>query len=579
MKRTARLLVALLAFVLLCSLVGCATTYEEYSDYSVITVPGEDATTSDAPGGEDAPDPEESTGEDVSDPEEESSDDQGDPQQPDNSEDDTSGDTKTTTGKTQSGGKTTATKVQSGNTTTNNNTPTNTTTKKNDAVDNNTKAPSTTTRPASNRKNNNTIRRNVTIASGKSKVDTYTNTFKGKTYKSMVWTEISTDAYKIELEDFAKKYGCTIKYDQVNFESVRTTLANKLSSGDAYDIVRVQGSWYPRIIISKLLEPLQDAFSTGDCTTDKSNDGIDLEKSKFFAWNDQLYAVTTYDDSPIIYMYYNKAQYKRLIGHDPMDLYKQGKWTWAQLKKDAGVAMKQGQYYSDYALTSHHWQLTNGTKLVQEVNGKLVTKLSGNTNYINSLKFTQGLVGIGTGTGIYEPNNVIEKSGGTDQFTNLMSGKILIWPSESDRYEAAYTQAKTSAAFQNNPANLGICPMPLGPDNQGGAYGGGYLTAFAAGRGSDATAPQLVAALCKYHSTYDSGKTVAPTAAEQAVFNKIYKNVNHMDYGYGTADGTLNDISHNISNRIVKKGEDITKTIKAYDNTAAAYLESCLNSQ
>ena len=67
MKRMARLFAALLVLAMLCSLVGCATTYEEFSDYSIITVPGEDdATASDAPGSEDATDPEESTdGEDA----------------------------------------------------------------------------------------------------------------------------------------------------------------------------------------------------------------------------------------------------------------------------------------------------------------------------------------------------------------------------------------------------------------------------------------------------------------------------------------------------------------------------------
>ena len=602
MKYAFRTLTALLALAMLVSLVGCATTYEEYSEYSYIIIPGDDAADSDdaeapAESGDDDEsaasddaetpadsDDAEAPAESGDDDESAASDDaetpaeSGDADEPAASDDQSQ--SGNTTAKPQSGNNTTAA-PQGGNNTTAKPQSGNKTTAKPQSGNDATKAPAqpaTTTRPASNRKNNNTIRRNVTIASGKSKVDTYGSTFKGKTYKSMVWTEISTSAYKEELDAFSKKYGCTIKYDQVNFESVRSTLATKLSSGDAYDIVRIQGSWYPRIIISKLLTPLQDAFSTGDCTTADSNKGIDLDKSKFFAWNDELYAVTTYDDSPIIYMYYNKSKYKSFTGHDPMNLYKQGKWTWDQLKKDADQSMKQGQYYSDYALTSHHWQLTNGTELVQEVGGKLTTKLSGNTKYINSLKFIQGLMGLGNGTGLYAPNAVIEQSGGTDQFSNLMNGKILIWPSESDRYEAAYNQARESAAFSNNPANLGICPMPLGPDNQGGAYGGGYLTAFGAGRGSDATAPQLVAALCVYHSTYENKQKAQPTAAEQAVFDKIYKNVNPMDYGYGTADGTLNDLSHQINQRI-RKGEDITKTLKSYDNTAATYLKSCLDSQ
>ncbi len=517
MKHTLRLAALLLAGVLLLALAGC-TTYEEFSEYSTVYIPGEDVN----PGVSQSADGTESS-----------------------SADDNSNKTNNQSGGTTKGGDSKVT---------------------------------TTTRQSGGRKDNNTIRRNITVASGQSKVASYTNTFKGKTYKSLIWTEIANDAYTNELNSFASKYGCTIKQEKVNFESVLTTLSTKLSSGDAYDIVRIQGSWYPRIIISKLLAPLDGSFTTGDCTTDTSSVGIDLEKSKQFAWNDQLYAVTTFDDSPIIYMYFNRQDYKRTIGHDPMELYKSGKWTWEQLKSDAEIAQKQGRSYSDLALGSHHWQLTNGTKLVQEENGKLIVKLTGNNNYINSLKFLRGLAGFGKETGIYAPLDVLEDSGGTDKFDNLMNGKILIWPSESDRYAAAYAQAQKSSYFGNNAANLAICPMPLGPDNKDGSYGGSYLTAFGVGKGSSAEAPQLVAALCYYHSTYEAGNVPKPSADEQAVFNKLYKNVNVMDYGYGTGNDSLNVISHNVTNAIVT-GQDITTTLKKYQNTASSYLKSCLNSQ
>ncbi len=440
----------------------------------------------------------------------------------------------------------------------------------------------TTKRPTADRNNNDTIRRDVKISSGKSLVSTYTKKFKGKTYTSIVQTETNSDEYKNELKAFAKKYGCTINQKSVNFESVLTTLSTSLASGESYDIVRIQGSWYPRIIISKLLEPLEDAFSTADCTTDNSTAGIDFDKSKFFGWNNRLYAVTTYDDSPIIYMYYNKAEYKRVIGQyqDPMALYTTGEWTWDKLKEHAAIAIGQGRKYSDNALASHHWQLTNGTKLVQEQKGKMVVDLAGNTNYINSLRFLQGLAGLGNGTSIYKPLDVLEHSGGTDKFDNLMNGTILIWPSESDRYFSVYNKVKESSYFNKNTDNLGICPMPYGPNNKNyvNGYGGGYLTAFAAGKGSSNEAPELVAALCVYHSTYESGTDVKPTAKEQAAFKKLYKNVNPMDYGYGVGNDTLNSISHTITNAVVT-GKDITATLKRYENTANDYLKNCLKNQ
>ncbi len=436
----------------------------------------------------------------------------------------------------------------------------------------------TTKRPTAGRNNNDTIRRDVKISSGKSKVSTYTNKFKGKSYTSIMSTETYSDAITNELKAFAAKYGFTLKQDKVNFETVVTTVSTSLASGKAYDIVRIQGSWYPRIIISKLLKPLEDAISVGDCTTDKDTTGIDFEKSSFFAWNNRLYALTTYDYSPIIYMYYNKADYKHVIGHDPMELYKQGKWTWQQLKDDANLAADQGRKYGDYALVSHHWQLTNGTKLVQETNGKMTINMVNNQNYINSLRFMQGLAGFGNGTGMYKPLDAIENSGGTDKYDNLMNGKILIWPSESSRYFAVYNKVKDSTYFKQNTDNLGICPMPLGPDNKSGAYGGGYLNAFAAGRGSAEESPELVAALCVFHSTYKNESAAQPTAEEQAVFKKLYKNVNVMDYGYGLGSDNLNSISHSVANAVIA-GRDITATLKRYEGTAKDCLKNCLDAQ
>ena len=379
--------------------------------------------------------------------------------------------------------------------------------------------------------------------------------------------------------------------DSVNFESVGTTVSTKLASGNAYDLIRIQGSWYPRYLTQGLLAPLEDAFTTADVNTGDATNGIDLEKSKYFGWNNRLYAITTYDDSPIYYLYYNK----KMIGNQIDTLVSQGKWNWENMKKMAakytGPNSAGGAYWSDQAMSYKVLPMSNAVSLLKETKKadggmKLEASISGNTNFINALKFMQGLNGLGTGTGLYAKEQVLAQDGGSDKFDNLLSGKIAVWPSESNRYQKLYASVKKEgSAFSNNTANLGVAPVPSGPNNDG-TYAAGWLTAYAAGKGSDATAPQMVAAFTKFHSTYKWAGSSATEKEAAAAYEKVmasmkkyYKNTNYVDFGFGpTRQENMDIILSNIEGA-VRTGGDITSTLKKYDDTAANYLRNDLSQQ
>lgn len=446
----------------------------------------------------------------------------------------------------------------------------------------------TTTKNGKTRNMNNTVLRNITVQSGGA--TNYGDTFRGKNYKMITWAETTTASDKAEIEAFAKQYGCSIKIDTPNFEQVRTTVATKLSSGDAYDIIRLQGSWYPRILIANLMEPLDGAFTTGDCTSGSSNKGIDLEKSKYFGWNNKLYGITTYDDSPIYYMYYNK---KLLNGaNDPWALIQKNEWTWAKMKELAEQYKGEGgsAYWSDQTWCYKAMVMANNVQLVKESQGdnggtKLEAYISSNTPFINALKYVQGMNGKGSaGDALYKNSLVLKSDGGSDKLDNLCNGNIVVWPSESNRYQSLYNRIakKQGAGFGNDVNNLGVAPVPYGPDNSAKVYAAGWLTGFGAGRGSDATAPKLVAALTIYHSEHaysqaDSEAAKAELKAKKQM-NDYYKKTNYCDFGYGDADKTLDTILSAIEQECAQ-GKNIATTLKKYDSQAKTYLKNSLNQQ
>ncbi len=449
----------------------------------------------------------------------------------------------------------------------------------------------TTTKGGSNRPKGNIVYRNFTVNQGTTTLEVSAkDAFKGKSYRSLIWTENSTEAYKKELQSFAAQYGCTISYETATFEKCRTTISTAQASGDAFDIIRMHAMWYPRILINNLCKPIEDSFTTADLTTDSNKAGIDLEKSSYFAWGNKLYAVTTYDDVPLMYLFYNKKMYDTYVGRgkDPLSLYKAGQWNWKTLKEHANIASNatDGRYYSDYSITQPNLVLSNGTRLITETQTNdgvaLALSMSNNQKLINGLRFTQGLLGFGNGVDIYAPKAVLKTSGSGIEERDFVDGNTLVWVSESTRYEMVYNKVRTSGAFGSTEKeridNLCIAPFPLGPDNQGGKFAGNWLIGFSAGRGSEATSGQLVAALCKYHSTYDNNVTVQPKADELEVMNKLYSNLYYPDYSYGTDDGNIKNTLDTIIAE-VQKGKDITQTLKKYESSANTYLKTALGSQ
>ena len=438
----------------------------------------------------------------------------------------------------------------------------------------------------------NIVYRNIVVKKSSTTLeDTVKTTFKGKTYKAINWSNVVTGAYAEELQAFAKKYGCTIKLDGIAFERVRETLAKALSAGDAYDLVRMHGSWYPRAIVTNLLAPLDGSFTTADLVTSSNQTGIDLEKSKWFGWGDKLYAVTTYNDTPLNVFIYNKKILKG--ADDPWTLYNKGQWTWAKLKELAVKYTDGTRYWSDQSCAGY-----NDVDYIKETdlgNGqiKLEVNLASNQNLINQQKFNAAMGNRGSFGGLYAKvgKQVIWKNPSSADYNNTdewAAGNFVAYVDESNELQNVYKLAKSkvATALDRNPDNVGVAMPPLGPDNKSGAVGSGWLTGFSAGRGSDATAPKLVAAFCKFHSTYDATSSLSGVELEaykwekkmMAPLQKFYKNIYFGELSYGTADGNMVDLSYEW-NAQINKGADIISTLKSVQSKAEYYLKNSLSYQ
>ncbi len=436
----------------------------------------------------------------------------------------------------------------------------------------------TTRKTKPNRCCNDRLYRNVTIATGTSKLETTAgSTLRDNTYTALVWTS-AREELAGELTAFQAKYGCDIQLNSVAFEDVNKTLATALASQQSYDLVRVHGSWYPYILMNGYLKPLENSFTMQDVTTANDKSGIDLEKSRYFAWGSRLYTTTTYYDTPLYFLYYNKTLLKG--AKDPVKLFEQGQWTWSKMKELAADYTGSVCWSDDAMDTAVLLQSNEGSllKMTPRADGsdKLEVSLSGNRALQHSLQYLQGLTGLGTGTGLYAPQKVLAAGGSSHSYQNLVNGRIAVWPAESTHYKALYNAMA-------DPAHLGVAPVPYGVDNTGRKTAAGWLTGFGTTKYSQSTAPRLVALFTKFHSTYRATATAADraynTVVEQFADWGLYEQVNYCDFAYGPTD-TENMMA--VLNKItaaVKDGQDITATLKKYDNQAEGYLKDALSAQ
>jgi multiple sugar transport system substrate-binding protein len=181
-------------------------------------------------------------------------------------------------------------------------------------------------------------------------------------------------------EEFEKITGAKVKIVYVTWETKVEKQTAAILSGSGADIVYIDSRQKPTWMMKKMLLPLNRYIDFKDKNLWNA---VGFRKSTvdFFTWRGQAYAVTNiYNDNVFPYiLYYNKEKFEMAGLPDPLELYKQGKWTWdaffnagKQLTQDTNGDGKIDQYaYATWAVTQP-FLYTNDVEVVKYIGGRPV---------------------------------------------------------------------------------------------------------------------------------------------------------------------------------------------------------------
>lgn len=412
------------------------------------------------------------------------------------------------------------------------------------------------------------IKLDVIIAEGTTPMEKNLS-FGGKTFEMAVTSEIyyTTNAFKRLKNAFEKQFDCKLEISTLQFEEYNKQVAAKMSTGKSYDICVQHGSMYPAGVIANLFEPLTDTITTADLMDPENPTagGIDYDKSLAFGWNNELYGLTNYYASNPYLIYYNKKMINDAGMTDPRQLYERGQWTWDALY-EMGLEItdeSQGIYLGGSSFYTRALLLANGQPYIVFEDGKPKENLTNPAIY-NAYTFIQKLF---NGSG-----KVMTIEATYNDSSDFLAGKQLMFTEESDRYSMFMAEMPKLNAFGKNADNLGIVPLPLGPDNTEGLYPTGWLTAYFAGAGT--SDKRAAAAWAKFKASYkDPVKdTYAFTSKDQAMLDGLMSDIVYERASFANSSNVVTDLVY-IMNDNIARGDDITKTI----NDNRALIQACID--
>uniref|UniRef100_A0A7C3RLS3 Extracellular solute-binding protein n=1 Tax=Dictyoglomus thermophilum TaxID=14 RepID=A0A7C3RLS3_DICTH len=226
-----------------------------------------------------------------------------------------------------------------------------------------------------------------TVKVGNYTLNIDTQKYRGKTiYVWQFWPEEEKSSIpgirsaKQVREEFEKITGAKVQIVYTTWENYTPKLSAAILSGAGADVVYIGAGEKPTWMMKKMLLPLNRYIDFKDKNLWNA---VGFRKSTvdFFTWRGQVYAVANiYSDNvfPFI-LYYNKEKFEMAGLPDPLELYKQGKWTWEaffnagkQLTQDTNGDGKIDQYaYATWAVIQP-FLFTNDVEVVKYIGGRPV---------------------------------------------------------------------------------------------------------------------------------------------------------------------------------------------------------------
>lgn len=393
--------------------------------------------------------------------------------------------------------------------------------------------------------------------------------YDGAYFRFLYWYQPSEYAQR-KIAAFNKKHNANVEIS-ITSDGLDTELAKSVASGMPYDIIANHGNYYPSLINSDLLEPLDSYITDAEMSNSKNPTagGLSADVLKSFQWGGKYYAAgsakSIYSD---VFMY-NKKMFNDAGLEDPWELYQNGKWTWDKFMEMAVSVSDIANEISFLEKPSLQvWLTLNCIDPILRDGDNFTENL---TN-ADLIKVTQDYKDLFLGD---TPISRTAGAGGVDFF----AGKAYTCISQTDGYTQYSKKAATSSAFGKDANNLGCVPIPTMPYNTTGKYPGHAPQGYSVGKGS--SDPSVAVCYALFESTLeDSDIAVSgqlPAEIRNEIDNLFAKNGFISYCGFKDSNGQNVAKAFSTMEKTIIQGGDVTATLNSNRNVITRLISDSLS--
>lgn len=412
------------------------------------------------------------------------------------------------------------------------------------------------------------IEDNIKIKSGNTPIEKNVD-YKGKTLVFATAWQPSSD----DVKEFEKTYNCKLDFRILDYNLYTQQAAALVNGGTKIDIGYMYEGHYPTVLISGLWQPLQDLMTTADLLDGKNTaaPAIDLDKSKRFSWNNNLYGVTYYHSTYTGVLFYNKKMLKDFGAKDPMEYYKAGNWNYDTLLSFArSVTDPDSDIYFGSTTMYSGWLKTNNTAYIIFKNGVPTENLSDPAVY-DALKLVRDMA-VGE-------NKVLRSA--ADGREAFVQGKTVAYKDYISDLKHLIAAAKKSEVFGNNADNVGYVLLPTGPNNKDNVPATVPVDGYGASVGSKHPEAailwaKLLAKNARKRHQKDWG--LSDSEWNEFVEKPIKKDVIRSCNGFATSSTSMSKIGTEIESKVYQ-GADITSLLNRYRQQVKNCIEVSMREQ
>ncbi len=256
-----------------------------------------------------------------------------------------------------------------------------------------------------------------------------------------------------------EQVGYTVVYEYVPFSDAQNNYRTAAQAGNAPDILRTEIAWGPEFAALGFL------YDITDSVTDEERESYIAAAFNYNVWHDRSWGLPQVTDAPALL--YNKRLFEE-AGLDPetppqtMEELQTAAETISAMEGDVyGIATLADVYFFQPFMWAFGGGLIDADDLEIHV---------ADEGTIEALNFVMGLLESGAMGPEYDPAN--QYGNNQTAFKEGAAAMLINGPWAS-------SDILSGPEFADNPDNLGVAPIPAGPEGQGSPVGGHGYTIYA----------------------------------------------------------------------------------------------------